>query len=114
MTTTTSSGVVVAQPTPAAGILRDPTGTLRRVMCRACGEFWWTQAKRFNGRCGPCRVKGRMARFHPVVESVCVDCRAEIDGRAKRKRCGPCKAERNRRNTMRCYYARTSRAKVAK
>lgn len=92
--------------TPATGLMRDPTGSMRRVMCRACTEFWWTRAKRFNGRCGPCRRKGKPVKYHPCVESVCVDCGIEVSGEAKRKRCDTCRAERNRRNAMEWYYAK--------
>lgn len=89
---------------PAAGVLRDPSGAARRVMCRACAEFVWTKARKFFGLCSTCRRKGRRSKYKPAVESACVDCGHLVVSVARRKRCDVCRAERNRRHASEWYY----------
>lgn len=93
------------------GHLRDPAGTVRRVMCRACTNFVWTKARRFEGRCGPCRRKNVPAKYRPAIEANCVDCGKLVSSQAKRRRCDACRAQRNRDNASNWYY-RVKRPKL--
>lgn len=69
----------------AVGPLRHGKRELRQTMCRACGRDVWTLARKFNGRCGPCRRRGVPSTIKPLVESRCQWCRRTIEAPAPRK-----------------------------
>ena len=88
------------------GLLRDPSGTLRRVLCSACQEYTWTRAKRHNGRCSPCRRTGRPASVRVPIERACLGCGRSVLGKARRLWHAVCRAAARRRYAKEWYTKR--------
>ena len=88
------------------GLLRDQSGTLRRVLCSACQEYTWTRAKKHNGRCSPCRRTGRLAAVRVPIERACLGCGRIVLGISRRLWHAECRAA-DRRRYAKQRYARS-------
>lgn len=95
---------------PVAIPVRCPSGETRSMICAACSEVFWTAAKKADGKCGPCRVKGCKSTRLMMRESICVLCRRVIYSRYGTARYHPECRGAERRLYAAARYARMKAA----